>query len=120
MGDFARSKDGKDAYGLDVREKTLADLLREQGYVTGALGKWHLGDQPQYFPTKRGFDYFYGYLQWGHYYLNPTAAGACPSDRSLDLVVHVRGRPGDGPLHESTSPTARSIATSRSPVSRAT
>jgi len=65
-------KTGKTRFGLDVREKTLADLLREQGYVTGALGKWHLGDQPQYFPTKRGFDCFYGYLQWGHYYLNPT------------------------------------------------
>ena len=64
---------GKTKFGLDVHEKTLADLLREQGYVTGALGKWHLGDQPPYFPTKRGFDYFYGYLQWGHYYLNPTA-----------------------------------------------
>jgi arylsulfatase A-like enzyme len=56
----------KTRFGLDVREKTLGDLLREQGYVTGVLGKWHLGDQLQYFPTKRGFDYFYGYLQWGH------------------------------------------------------
>ena len=65
-------KTGKTLYGLDVHEKTLGDLLREQGYATGAVGKWHLGDQPQYFPTKRGFDYFYGYLQWGHYYLNPT------------------------------------------------
>jgi arylsulfatase A-like enzyme len=64
---------GKTLYGLDVREKTIADLLKEQGYATGALGKWHLGDQPQYFPTRRGFDYFYGYLQWGHFYLNQTA-----------------------------------------------
>ena len=63
---------GKTKFGLDVKEKTLADLLRKQGYITGALGKWHLGDQPQYLPNRRGFDYFYGYLQWGHYYLNPT------------------------------------------------
>ncbi len=62
----------KTPYGLDVHEKTLADLLREQGYATGILGKWHLGDQPQYFPTHRGFDYFYGYLQWGHFYLNQS------------------------------------------------
>jgi arylsulfatase A-like enzyme len=59
-------------YGLDTREKTAADLLRKQGYATGAIGKWHLGDQPQYVPTRRGFDSFYGYLQWGHFYLNPT------------------------------------------------
>ncbi len=63
---------GKTPYGIDVHEKTLGDLLREEGYATAALGKWHLGDQPQYFPTHRGFDYFYGYLQWGHYYLNQT------------------------------------------------
>ena len=63
---------GKTPYGLDVREKTLGDLLREHGYATAALGKWHLGDQAQYFPTRRGFDYFYGYLQWGHFYLNHT------------------------------------------------
>ena len=55
-----------------MKEKTLADLLHQQGYLTEALGKWHLGDQPQYLPNRRGFDYFYGYLQWGHYYLNPT------------------------------------------------
>ncbi len=65
-------KTGKTEYGLDVHEKTLGDLLRSQGYATGILGKWHLGDQPQYFPTHRGFDYFYGYLQWGHFYLNQT------------------------------------------------
>jgi arylsulfatase A-like enzyme len=63
---------GKTEYGLDVREKTLADLLRSRGYATGILGKWHLGDQPQYLPTRRGFDYFYGYLQWGHYFFNQT------------------------------------------------
>ena len=63
---------GKTKFGLDVKDKTLADLLHQQAYVTGALGKWHLGDQPQYLPSRRGFDYFYGYLQWGHYYLNPT------------------------------------------------
>jgi arylsulfatase A-like enzyme len=71
----------KTPYGLDVREKTLADLLRGEGYATGILGKWHLGDQPQYFPTRRGFDYFYGYLQWGHFYLNQSPyALAHPTD----------------------------------------
>ncbi len=74
-------KTGKTQFGLDVHEKTLAELLKEQGYATGILGKWHLGDQPQYLPTRRGFDYFYGYLQWGHYYLNPTPAElAHPTD----------------------------------------
>ena len=59
-------------WGLDEREKTLGDLLRQEGYVTAAVGKWHVGDREPFFPTNRGFDYFYGYLQAGHFYLNPN------------------------------------------------
>lgn len=46
--------------GLDQREVTVAELLREQGYVTGIIGKWHLGDQPEFMPRRQGFDYFFG------------------------------------------------------------
>ena len=38
----------------------MADVLRQAGYVTGVIGKWHLGHMPEYLPTSRGFDYFYG------------------------------------------------------------
>lgn len=46
--------------GLDQREITVAELLREQGYATGIIGKWHLGDQPEFLPRRQGFDYYYG------------------------------------------------------------
>ncbi len=46
--------------GLDPREVTVAELLKEQGYVTGIIGKWHLGDQPEFLPTRQGFDTFFG------------------------------------------------------------
>jgi arylsulfatase A-like enzyme len=46
--------------GLPESEVTLANLLSDQGYVTMAVGKWHLGHLPQYLPTSRGFDTFYG------------------------------------------------------------
>jgi arylsulfatase A-like enzyme len=48
--------------GLALSEKTLADRLKAAGYATCAIGKWHLGGAPQYRPTKRGFDEFYGTL----------------------------------------------------------
>jgi arylsulfatase A-like enzyme len=54
--------------GLPVSEKTLADKLKSLGYVTGLTGKWHLGEKPQFFPTKRGFDEFWGFLGGGHNY----------------------------------------------------
>ena len=48
-------------YGLDTSERTLAEALKEAGYKTYALGKWHLGhSKKEYWPQNRGFDYFYG------------------------------------------------------------
>lgn len=46
--------------GLPDSEVTFAQLLKKQGYATACIGKWHLGHLPQYLPTKRGFDEYYG------------------------------------------------------------
>ena len=46
--------------GLPEREITLAEALKEQGYSTGMVGKWHLGDRPRHSPLRNGFDYRYG------------------------------------------------------------
>ena len=47
--------------GLDVREKTLGDLLRQAGYRTGMVGKWDMGQAKRFLPLQRGFDFFYGH-----------------------------------------------------------
>lgn len=46
--------------GLPQSENTIAKLLRNAGYRTAAIGKWHLGHLPQYLPTAHGFDSYYG------------------------------------------------------------
>ena len=46
--------------GLDTAETTLADMFKEQGYATAIFGKWHLGHQPEFLPTRQGFDQYYG------------------------------------------------------------
>lgn len=46
--------------GLHAAEDTMADVLREAGYATACLGKWHLGDQPEFLPTRHGFETFLG------------------------------------------------------------
>jgi arylsulfatase A-like enzyme len=49
-------------FGLPLTETTLAQRLKALGYVTGAIGKWHLGVEPPFRPMNRGFDEFYGTL----------------------------------------------------------
>ncbi|XP_041265071.1 arylsulfatase G isoform X1 [Onychostruthus taczanowskii] len=46
--------------GLPLNETTLAEVLREAGYSTGAIGKWHLGHHGHHHPNSRGFDYYFG------------------------------------------------------------
>ncbi len=46
--------------GLNPEEITIAEVLRKEGYATACVGKWHLGDQPKFLPTRQGFDYYYG------------------------------------------------------------
>ncbi len=61
-------------YGLPLEERTLSQALKEAGYATGIVGKWHLGHfAPEYLPTRRGFE-----SQYGHY------------NGALDYFTHVR------------------------------
>lgn len=48
------------AIGLHPDEKTVAEVLKDAGYATACIGKWHLGDQAEFLPTKQGFDSYYG------------------------------------------------------------
>ncbi|MCX6377798.1 MAG: sulfatase, partial [Armatimonadetes bacterium] len=46
--------------GINPNEITIAELLKARGYATACIGKWHLGWQKQFLPTRHGFDYYYG------------------------------------------------------------
>jgi arylsulfatase len=46
--------------GIDDGEMTLAQLLKQRGYATAMLGKWHLGDSPRFMPLRHGFDEYFG------------------------------------------------------------
>lgn len=68
--------------GLNVKDPTIATLLKPYGYTTGQFGKNHLGDRDEHLPTNNGFDEFFGIL----YHLN---AGEYPElyDYPKDPVV---------------------------------
>ncbi|MBW6537378.1 MAG: sulfatase [Mariniphaga sp.] len=46
--------------GISADEETLAEVLKKKGYATAIYGKWHLGVQDKFLPTRHGFDEFYG------------------------------------------------------------
>lgn len=48
------------AVGLNPKEQTVAEVLKTAGYATACVGKWHLGDQPEFLPTRQGFDHYFG------------------------------------------------------------
>ncbi|MFM7411792.1 MAG: sulfatase [Planctomycetota bacterium] len=52
----ARLREGRLVRGLPVEEVTLAEALREGGYRTASIGKWHLGSEPFSLPQHHGFD----------------------------------------------------------------
>ncbi|TCI94176.1 sulfatase [Tenacibaculum sp. M341] len=50
-----------DEMGLPLDQITMGSYMKKLGYKTAIIGKWHLGNADKYHPTKRGFDFFYGF-----------------------------------------------------------
>jgi len=69
--------------GLPTNEITIATALKSKNYVTGCIGKWHLGHQPQFLPTSHGFDSYFGLL-WSND-MEPDKDFKLPKGASMDL-----------------------------------
>ncbi len=61
---------GKGEIGLPLSETTIANRFKDAGYVTGLVGKWHLGASPKFHPQNRGFDEYFGFLGGANTYFN--------------------------------------------------
>ena len=89
----------KDSHGLNPKEKTIARVLKDAGYATGGFGKWHLGDQPEFLPTRHGFDSYFGIPysndMWpGHPGAKRWKNGVCPlpvlrDDKVVNIVKNM-------------------------------
>ena len=79
--------------GLPLTETTIADRLKAAGYVTGLVGKWHLGAAPELHPQRRGFDEFFGFLGGAHDYFKSAGVqrGTTPVTE-LDYTTDAFGR----------------------------
>jgi len=65
--------------GLHPAEETIATRLKRRGYATQIVGKWHCGDQPEFLPTRFGFDHYYGLP-----YSNDMGRQARPGDKRTE------------------------------------
>jgi arylsulfatase A-like enzyme len=81
--------------GLAANGRTLPQLMKNAGYATALVGKWHLGWKPEFSPTKHGFDYFFGLKSGFHdFYTHTTPDTPYPGGRDLwegDSLVTVEG-----------------------------
>lgn len=68
-------------HGMDLDEVTLGQKLRQAGYRTGIVGKWHLGNLDTQYPTSRGFDYFYGLREGSRSYFYDAKKDDKPGNR---------------------------------------
>ena len=113
--------------GISAKEHTVAELLKQQGYATMAIGKWHLGDQPDFLPTRHGFDHYLG-LPYSNDMGGParTPRARRPPlplvrdgdrDRGARRSRHAHGAlyPGSREIHHTPTRTGRSSCTFRIP-----
>lgn len=75
-----------DNFGLPLTEVTIADRLKQLGYATAMVGKWHLGYRTDYLPLKRGFQEFFGFPGGAHEYNNSQSRDGNPIMRGFDPV----------------------------------
>lgn len=72
--------------GVPPTEITLAELLREQGYHTLGLGKWHLGEAEPFRPDRQGFDEYLGFLSGASMFLDPDDPAVVNSKQAFDPI----------------------------------
>ena len=100
---FYNPKDQKE--GLPLSEKLLPEHLRAAGYVTGWIGKWHLGAAPEFVPEQRGFDEGFGFIGGGHHYFNWK-----PGTGEYNLPIQRNRQPVDVPEHYTTRLGTEAVA----------
>jgi arylsulfatase A-like enzyme len=93
----------RDDLGLPPSHPTLPSLLRERGYYTALVGKWHLGDPPQFGPLMSGYDSFHGVLHGWEWYFNhgtPAPGGLYHNERQVPHVGYMTDILGNRAVEE--------------------
>ena len=113
------AKNENSDFGLPLAQKTIADRMQAAGYITGIVGKWHLGGTATYHPYHRGFDEFFGFTHEGHYYVpqpwrdvttmlrRKALPGGGEGRRTFGDVVYHTAMGYDEPDYDANNPIVR-------------
>lgn len=103
--DWISPLEARGGLGLPAGATTWPAVLQRNGYVTALVGKWHLGELPQFHPTRRGFHHFFGFLDGPSQPMNPVLevngksqqfTGSLPdilTDDAMKFIEENRQRP---------------------------
>jgi uncharacterized sulfatase len=109
--DYITPREAQEGVGLPPSTTTWPEVLQRSGWRTGLFGKWHLGTQPQFHPTKHGLDHFFGSLAGSFAPVNPalevngrvvTVEGAASNvvmDDALRFIEANKDRPFAALIH---------------------
>jgi arylsulfatase A-like enzyme len=101
--DWINPREAKAGVGIPNSAPTWPSVLQKKGYRTGLIGKWHLGEKPQFHPTKNGFDHFMGFLNGGEVAMNANlevegvvknVKGPIPDRLADDALKFIEKDPG--------------------------
>lgn len=97
--------EGNEEVGVPTTEIFIPQIIKQAGYTSGIIGKWHLGEHPGQLPLDKGFDEFYGFLGGNHnYYSKPLLSGTkevdfkgyltdALADKAVDFIERNRKGP---------------------------
>jgi arylsulfatase A len=109
----------KDLHGLPHTETTIAEILKDKGYTTACIGKWHLGHRSEFLPTRHGFDFYFGIPYSNDMAIDPEAN---LSDKILlqDGATVEKIRAGTEPLGQGRAPLMQGERVIEFPVDQST
>lgn len=86
--------------GIPLDEKLMSSMLRDAGYITGCVGKWHMGASKPHHPNQRGFDQFYGFVGGGHQYFPWLSDKVTPKVNDYQYFLERNGKEFKSPEGE--------------------
>ncbi len=97
LPDVAKQLENYNDLGIPENETLMSTVLKDAGYATACIGKWHIGSSKPFHPNARGFDEFYGFVGGGHQYYPSISDKVEPKINDYQYFLERNGEPFKSP-----------------------